>query len=142
MVKLWDFFQKEYKKYGETMMLDGYSWDESGLKIMLRSLIDIAYLVQFPLNTEAIRVEENMGSSMVTQNTEIYLVEKSNAETPCAGFFIMDESEMIDRVKEINSFSGDIYHPKKYLHYIMITEDFWVEVVSSEPPTTICLGKV
>lgn len=47
MFKEWLYFKREYEKYHDTMMLDGYSWNEKGLLIKLRSLSDKKYQLIF-----------------------------------------------------------------------------------------------
>ncbi|SCJ34654.1 Uncharacterised protein [uncultured Butyricicoccus sp.] len=134
MFKEWPYFKREYDKCKDPMMLDGYSWNENGLMIHLRSLSNKKYVVHFYLNVEIVKIECNTGSDLDTQNMDVQYVEKAGALPPCAGFYVTDDSDLVCRAKRIDEFSGNMYERKEYVHYIMTTEDFRIDVVSTEVP--------
>ena len=135
MFKDWLYFKNEYEKHHDAMMLDGYSWNEDGLLIELRSLSDKRYKIHFHVNVEIVKIEYNSGSDLTTQDIDDDYIQKSGAIPPCIGFYITNESELVHRVKEIDMFQSNIYDNKEYLHYIMTTEDFRIDIVSTLPPT-------
>jgi len=116
------------------MMLDGYSWNENGLLIDLRSLSDKKYQIHFHLNVEIAKFEYNLGSDLVTQDMDDDYIQQSGATPPCIGFYITDESDLAHRAKEVDMFQSNAYENKEYLHYIMTTEDFRIDIVSTVPP--------
>ena len=68
MFKEWLYFKNEYEKHHDAMMLDGYSWNEDGLLIELRSLSDKRYKIHFHVNVEIVKIEYNSGSDLTTQD--------------------------------------------------------------------------
>lgn len=134
MFKEWLYFKSEYEKYHDTIMLDGYSWNEHGLLIELRSLSDKKYQVHFHLNVEIVKFEYNTGSDIVTQDMDEDYIQRAGVIPPCVGFWITDESNLIRRAKEIDMFKRNIYEEKEYRYYIMTTEDFQIDIVSTLPP--------
>ena len=134
MFKEWLYFKQEYEKYHDTMMLDGYPWNENGLLIDLRSLSDKKYQIHFHLNVEIAKFEYNLGSDLVTQDMDDDYIQQSGATPPCIGFYITDESDLAHRAKEVDMFQSNAYENKEYLHYIMTTEDFRIDIVSTVPP--------
>lgn len=116
---------------GKKLLNQNYSWDENGLRFQFmdeseESRIDVCFSVDVEyFKARFIELE-------VSYEDDIYqIVKRAGCSGPINPFFILTDSNLIDEVINRPFFE---LNNRKFKHYIMITDDLWIDVVSSKEP--------
>lgn len=121
----------------QILILAKYQWDEEGFTLRLEDTVDNQTIrINFSVNLDGVRVIYRHDA--VETELQVYQLMKGANLSDSERFvpaFIQDSSDLIDYVRAKNLYSN--LDDAKLLHYIIITDDFWIDVVSSELPHII-----
>ena len=128
MVQLW----KIHNQLDEgTLCIEGYGWDENGLKIGFSDERQTLYLeITFHLQIEFAQLK--YADATLYYNDDVYdlMVAANVYPGQINPFFIVDNLPE----EEIDSLNLYCEKEKELKKYIMVTDDFWITVLSSIPP--------
>jgi len=113
-------------------ILNQYCWNGHGFMLEFHDIVDDRF-VQISFSTDIDGVKfVYLPNSLETDDRIFSLMKEANIKkAPFLPFFIQDQSIFIDEVKNLAGYDAE---DKTYKNYIMITDDFWINVVSSIPP--------
>ncbi len=117
------------------LFLDKYIWDENGFSISFQEAGGNcrSVTISFPVDLDGVRILFLHDS--VEMNQRIYALMLQAGNVPPAPFlpaFIRDDADLIDQVRALSQYSN--LEQAKFLQYTIITEDFWIDIVSDQAP--------
>lgn len=123
----------------QKMILNGYQWNDDGFTILFEDAIDDR-TVQISFSTDIDGVKLVFLKNDLEVQNKIYelMLEAGVSGSACVSAFVQDSSDFIDEVKKMDGYDAV---GKTYLHYTIITDDFWINIVSIKAPHIIVTNK-
>ncbi len=118
----------------QNLIIHQHKWNKDGFVLSFYDVVDQRQIeIAFPVDLDGVRISFLQTELEAVDRADVLLEEAgiTESECPICPAFITDHSDFIDYVKRMAGYAADNLH---YLQYIIITDDFWIEVVSSTPP--------
>lgn len=128
MVKHWNIGQGLTP---QRLVFGGYHCDKSGLSLdFCESEGEHDIRIQFENEVGGIEIIFLPISIEVNEIIRQLAIE-AEIQAPFIPAFILEDSSFIAEVKKLHGYEADNV---KYLHYVMRTDDYWINIVSATPP--------
>lgn len=116
----------------EVLLNEKCHWDKNGLQFVFTDLMKQKRInICFPTDSEYYRVR--LIEQEAVYNDDIFdLMQQAGCDAPINPFFILTETSLIEEILNRPYFDRN---KRDFQHYVMITEDMWIDVVSSQAPT-------
>lgn len=116
----------------QKMILIRYSWSEHGFVLRFRDVIGRRNVqILFDVDLDGVQILF-LRNDLEAEDMLYTLMQSAGMdERPFLPSFIQDESDMIATVKKMAGYDAK---DRAYLHYTVVTDDFWINVVSCLPP--------
>lgn len=122
----------------QKLVIRKYWWDECGFNLSFKDIVDHRTVnISFLSELEGVQIMSLHDDVEMEQRLYFLMQEaKLSNGTPFLPAFIRDTSPLIEQVRVLNQFS--IHESVSLLQYTIITDDFWIDVVSPIPPAVWC----
>ena len=128
MIKKWIFYEEGTEP---SLLLKDQFWTDDKTEFVIETTFTYKrYHIQFPECVEAVELF-HLPRAIVMDDWIYEIMCQNNYSAPLVPSFIRDESELIEKVKEVAGFE---LQGKTLLHYTIFTEFTFINVVSSVPP--------
>ncbi len=123
------------------LIIHQYKWDKNGFVLIFYDPADGRQIeISFPVELDGVRISF-LQIELEAEDRVYFLLKEAGlteGDCPICPAFITDQSDFIDYVKQMAGYAADELN---YLQYIIMTDDFWIEVVSSTPPVVQVVSK-
>lgn len=135
MIRQWT----ELKLKPQTPILKQYHWDERGFALEFYDIVDNRFIhISFSTDVDGVQIIF-LPNNLESEDRVWALMKEANIpDGPFVPFFVQDQSKFITEVIQMAGYDSE---NKKYMHYSMILDDFWINVVSALPPRITILLK-
>lgn len=121
-------------KYDKQLYSYHMGWGEKTMEFEYVNEIGQQVFISFPIEVELVSIK-HLESTLSSEDAVFRLVTESKCAVPTYPFFILSDTPLIHEViNEPYSYRNG----KRLLQYTMVTCDFWIDVISSIPPTVRC----
>lgn len=122
----------ELKLKPQIPILKQYHWNKLGLALEFYDIVDNRSIqISFTTDVDGVQIIFLPNSLEAEDRVWALMKEANIPEGPFVPFFIQDQSKFITEVIQMAGYDSK---DKQYLHYSMIIDDFWINVVSAIPP--------
>ncbi len=122
-------------QYGDQLYSHHFGWGKDTMDFEFVNDVGQHVLISFPIVVEYVSIK-HLENTLSSEDATFHLIQEAKCAVPTYPFFICSDTPLIHQViNEPYSFREE----KNFLHYIMITCDFWIDVVSSIPPVVRCV---
>lgn len=128
MIRQWT----ELKLKPQTPILKQYHWDIRGFVLEFYDIVDSRVIqISFTTDIDGVQIIFLPNSLEAEDRVWALMKEANIPEGPVVPFFVQDQSKFITEVTQMAGYDSE---HKQYMHYSMIIDDFWINVVSTIPP--------
>lgn len=119
----------------QKLVIRKYWWDECGFNLSFRDIIGHRTVnISFFSELDGVQIMSLHDDVEMEQRLYLLMQEaKLPNGKPFLPAFVRDTAPLIEQVRTLNQFS--INESVSLHQYTIITDDFWIDVVSSQPPS-------
>lgn len=125
------------------LILDRYIWEEEGFTLFFHETGPHGrnLTISFPVDLDGVQILL-LHDDVIMEERLYALIQAADMPNngPFLPAFIRDDADLIDQVRALNRFSS--LERKRFLQYTIITDDFWIDVVSDQSPKITLQGAV